>query len=153
MLNDEQVDSLCDEFENALISSTPPDLVAFIQRYEDDATMRQVIEALVPLDLEYRRKTGALQSLSDVGLQEGDVAKLGDPSLIDFFRQTTASTSKSLSKLKFIGPYKLLQLLGKGGMGEVWMAEQERPVRRRVALKLIKTGIDSQAVVARFEAE
>jgi serine/threonine protein kinase len=53
----------------------------------------------------------------------------------------------------FIGPYKLLQKLGEGGMGAVWMAEQEQPVRRRVALKVIKAGMDSAQVVARFEAE
>lgn len=52
-----------------------------------------------------------------------------------------------------IGNYKLLQQLGTGGMGEVWMADQERPVRRRVAVKLIKSGMDSKAVLARFEAE
>ncbi len=52
-----------------------------------------------------------------------------------------------------IGPYKLLQRIGEGGMGVVWMAEQEQPVRRRVALKVIKPGMDSRQVVARFEAE
>jgi WD40 repeat protein/serine/threonine protein kinase len=52
-----------------------------------------------------------------------------------------------------IGPYKLLQRLGEGGMGTVWMAEQEQPVRRRVALKIIKPGMDSAQVIARFEAE
>ena len=52
-----------------------------------------------------------------------------------------------------IGPYKLLQKLGEGGMGTVYMAEQERPVRRRVALKIIKAGMDSAQVVARFEQE
>jgi WD40 repeat protein/serine/threonine protein kinase len=52
-----------------------------------------------------------------------------------------------------IGPYKLLQLIGEGGMGAVWMAEQQEPVRRMVALKVIKAGMDSAQVVARFEAE
>jgi serine/threonine protein kinase len=52
-----------------------------------------------------------------------------------------------------IGPYKLLQQIGEGGMGVVYMAEQEKPVRRRVALKIIKPGMDSRQVVARFEAE
>jgi serine/threonine protein kinase len=52
-----------------------------------------------------------------------------------------------------IGPYKLLQIIGEGGFGTVYMADQERPVRRRVALKIIKLGMDTRAVVARFEQE
>ena len=52
-----------------------------------------------------------------------------------------------------IGPYKLLQKIGEGGCGVVYMAEQERPVRRRVALKVIKLGMDTKTVIARFEAE
>jgi eukaryotic-like serine/threonine-protein kinase len=52
-----------------------------------------------------------------------------------------------------IGPYKLLQVIGEGGMGVVYMAEQRQPVERRVALKIIKPGMDSQQVIARFEAE
>jgi eukaryotic-like serine/threonine-protein kinase len=52
-----------------------------------------------------------------------------------------------------IGPYKLLQLIGEGGFGSVFMAEQTEPVKRRVALKLIKLGMDTRQVVARFEQE
>src|SRR5216683_6385850 len=52
-----------------------------------------------------------------------------------------------------IGPYKLLQQIGEGGMGTVFMAEQTEPVRRMVALKIIKPGMDSSQVIARFEAE
>ena len=52
-----------------------------------------------------------------------------------------------------VGPYKLLQKLGEGGCGSVYMAEQEQPVRRRVALKIIKLGMDTRSVNARFEAE
>src|SRR5207247_8302740 len=52
-----------------------------------------------------------------------------------------------------IGPYKLLQQIGEGGMGVVYMAEQTEPVRRKVALKIIKPGMDSAQVIARFEAE
>jgi WD40 repeat protein/tRNA A-37 threonylcarbamoyl transferase component Bud32 len=52
-----------------------------------------------------------------------------------------------------IGPYKLLEQIGEGGFGVVYMAEQQQPVRRKVALKIIKPGMDSKQVIARFEAE
>jgi serine/threonine protein kinase len=52
-----------------------------------------------------------------------------------------------------IGPYKLMEQIGEGGMGLVFVAEQQQPVRRKVALKVIKPGMDTRAVVARFEAE
>ncbi|MEO6001838.1 MAG: protein kinase [Opitutus sp.] len=52
-----------------------------------------------------------------------------------------------------IGPYKLLEEIGEGGFGVVWMAEQEEPIRRRVALKILKVGMDTREVIARFEAE
>ena len=52
-----------------------------------------------------------------------------------------------------IGRYHLLQKIGEGGMGEVWLAEQKEPVRRRVALKLVKAGMDTREVLARFQSE
>src|SRR5262245_18628116 len=52
-----------------------------------------------------------------------------------------------------ISPYKLLEQIGEGGFGVVFLAEQERPVKRRVALKIIKPGMDTRQVIARFEAE
>ena len=52
-----------------------------------------------------------------------------------------------------IGRYKLLEKIGEGGCGTVYMADQEEPVRRRVALKIIKLGMDTRSVVARFEGE
>ena len=54
---------------------------------------------------------------------------------------------------KCIGPYKLRELLGEGGMGSVYVAEQDKPVRRKVALKIIKPGMGSREVISRFESE
>ena len=61
--------------------------------------------------------------------------------------------SSDLTQLREIGPYKLLEQIGQGGFGTVYMAEQTRPVRRKVAVKILKPGMDSSEVIARFEAE
>src|SRR5208282_2862833 len=65
-------------------------------------------------------------------------------------RQTSVTAERPGDR---IGRYKLLQQIGEGGCGVVYMAEQEEPVRRRVALKVIKLGMDTKNVIARFEAE
>ena len=74
-----------------------------------------------------------------------------DPS--EFGKQLASNQAVREAPGTQIGPYKLLQQIGEGGMGVVFMAEQERPVRRRVALKIIKPGMDTRQVIARFEAE
>ena len=66
----------------------------------------------------------------------------------------TASMQKTVTGAgDTIGPYRLLQQIGEGGMGEVWLAEQSSPIKRRVAVKVIKRGMDTKDFVARFEAE
>src|SRR6185436_11515398 len=86
-------------------------------------------------------------SLLRAEADEGDSDFLKRTPLI---RSTAFVTEKPGDK---IGRYKLLQQLGEGGCGVVYMAEQEEPVRRRVALKVIKLGMDTKSVIARFEAE
>jgi WD40 repeat protein len=66
---------------------------------------------------------------------------------------TLTLTSQSVQAGQRFGPYRVVRLLGQGGMGVVYLAEQEEPIRRRVALKLIKLGMDSREVIARFESE
>ena len=75
-----------------------------------------------------------------------------------FFEQPVSDSQMPINEFSvaegtIIGPYKLLQEIGEGGMGLVFMAEQQEPVKRRVALKIIKPGMDSRHVIARFEAE
>src|SRR5437764_10641146 len=80
--------------------------------------------------------------------RSGDVLDLPDKQAATLDEPSVAECPGTV-----IGPYKLLQQLGEGGMGTVFMAEQTEPVRRKVALKVIKAGMDSRQVIARFEAE
>ena len=90
-------------------------------------------------------------------------AFLGSPAVVRAIEQDDAVTDEGSGAARNedatpeggtpIGPYRLLKLIGEGGMGEVWLAEQSTPVRRQVALKLIKAGMDTRQVIARFEAE
>src|SRR5262245_38992341 len=63
------------------------------------------------------------------------------------------SASASHGRGERIGNYRILEVIGEGGFGVVYLAEQEKPVRRRVALKILKLGMDTHATIARFEAE
>jgi serine/threonine protein kinase len=108
-----------------------------------DAELRQRVEAL----LRAHDQPGNLLDQPAVewgGTSEAPPGKWLDPAALP--RLTEGPGSR-------IGPYKLLQLLGEGGMGAVFLAEQEQPVKRRVALKIIKPGLDSAHVLARFDAE
>jgi serine/threonine protein kinase/tetratricopeptide (TPR) repeat protein len=65
----------------------------------------------------------------------------------------TKELAEALAPLKQVGPYKIIRTIGKGGMGEVFLAEQEHPVRRQVALKIVRLGMDSRQIVNRFMSE
>jgi serine/threonine protein kinase/tetratricopeptide (TPR) repeat protein len=97
----------------------------------------------------------ALREALDALLAAHDLAGefMSGPTIAADASGQTATTDPELRARRIIGPYKLLQVIGEGGFGTVYLAEQEHPVRRRVALKLIKAGMDTRAVIARFEAE
>ncbi len=82
------------------------------------------------------------------------LAAHADPaSLLTGSQPTLAARGPEERPGDWIGRYRLLQQIGEGGCGVVWMAEQEEPVRRKVAVKVIKLGMDTRSVIARFEAE
>ncbi len=92
--------------------------------------------------------------------QDGAATRLPMEELTAAIEETTGAAgaaSVSMHADEFVGssvgPYRLLQKIGEGGCGVVYMAEQEKPVRRRVALKVIKLGMDTKSVIARFSAE
>ena len=66
---------------------------------------------------------------------------------------TQMLTSGGVGRVLKVAGYRMVQKLGEGGMGEVWEAEQVDPIRRRVALKVVKLGMDTREVIARFESE
>jgi WD40 repeat protein/serine/threonine protein kinase len=82
-----------------------------------------------------------------------DCVHLGDITAADDSIPNSAPVSASEQPGDLIGRYKLMEQIGEGGFGVVWVAEQQEPVRRRVALKIIKPGMDSREVIARFEQE
>jgi eukaryotic-like serine/threonine-protein kinase len=121
-------------FLAALEKSTPPERSAFLEEAcaGDPALLERVKELLVT----HEESRGPLDS---------PPPGLDGNSTID---QPIAEAPGTV-----IGPYKLLQQIGEGGMGVVYMAEQREPVERRVALKIIKPGMDTRQVIARFQAE
>jgi WD40 repeat protein len=97
------------------------------------------------IDIELRSKVEALLRAEALA---GDFLQRTEP-----FEKAPPAGGSAEQAGDLIGRYKLLQQIGEGGFGTVWMAEQREPVRRRVALKIIKLGMDTRQVIARFEAE
>ena len=98
----------------------------------------------------------------DVELRHAVEALLREYNQVGDFLEKSANTSRTTAKTdtagaekpgNYIGGYKLLQQIGEGGYGVVFMAEQTQPVHRTVALKIIKPGMDTTSVIARIEAE
>jgi tetratricopeptide (TPR) repeat protein len=122
----------------------------------DDAALRQRIEAL----LKSHEEAGSFLNRPLAERLAEQFAASGSPEESQVRTRAEENGAGAAMDEAFacragavIGPYKLLQRIGEGGMGTVWMAEQTQPVQRMVALKLIKSGMDSRQVIARFEAE
>src|SRR3989441_8777811 len=94
------------------------------------------------------RLRAEVESLLKAGQQAGGFFKALGPS-------SAATVDEPITERPgtVIGPYKLLEQIGEGGFGLVFMAEQQQPIRRKVALKILKPGMDTRQVIARFEAE
>src|SRR6266550_207527 len=117
-------------FFEALEMATPDARAAYLQRAcGGDVTLRRKVDELLK------------EHFSNDSLLAGPAMEGERP------------TVSPIEEARMIGRYKLLEKIGEGGFGEVWMAEQREPVKRRVALKIIKLGMDSRQIVARFEAE
>jgi len=135
-------------FLEALDKTDPSDRAAFLERAcgGDAGLLERVQKLIKALD----EAGGFMASpAGELGFtSDPPRATDGGPAPVRLEPSSVAEGPSSL-----IGPYKLLQKIGEGGMGVVYMAEQDKPIRRKVALKIIKPGMDSGQVIARFEAE
>ncbi len=123
-------------FDQAVELKSPGERAAYLsQACGEDPQLRQEIEEL----LQAHERAGGFLAAT---LSEGAPLPLTD-----------SRASPSEKPGDYIGRYKLLEKIGEGGFGVVYLAEQKEPVKRRVALKVIKLGMDTKQVVARFEAE
>ena len=119
--------------------------IAALQR-NDPAGRAAYLDVACAASAPLRRNVEALLAAHE---QAGSFLHAESPA----FAVTGAMPASHLAPSTTIGPYKLLQQIGEGGMGVVYMAEQTEPVERRVAVKIIKPGMDSSEVIARFESE
>ncbi len=131
-----------DLFLQALERPTPADCAAFLDgACGHDLSLRAAVESLLR-----NHKNDAFLETPVVEAPRAEAGRKGPGG-------TEAITPVTGKPGDRIGRYKLLQEIGEGGVGTVFMAEQEEPVRRRVALKVIKPGMDTRSIIARFEAE
>jgi WD40 repeat protein/serine/threonine protein kinase len=136
-------------FAEALDFTAPPERAAYLDRAcGKDQALRQQLEAL----LEAHAQVGCF--LDKQAAAAGSTASAAGKEIAEAAGSRTAlPRAGTEGPGTQIGPYKLLEQIGEGGMGAVWMAQQTEPVKRLVAVKLIKAGMDTKQVIARFEAE
>jgi WD40 repeat protein/serine/threonine protein kinase len=122
------------------------DLFFAASERRDPATRAAYLDEACGTDTELRRR---VEELLAAELEVGQF--LESPAVTP--KLETGPVAGLESSGDVIGPYTLVELIGEGGMGVVYLAEQTRPVRRKVALKIVKPGMDTKQVIARFEAE
>src|SRR5262245_853855 len=137
-------------FAEALEFASPPERAAYLDRAcGNDQALRQHLEALLQAHAQVGRFLDPQAAVA--GATSSAAGKEIAGAAVD--NRTALSQSGTEAPGTQIGPYQLLEQIGEGGMGAVWMAQQTAPVKRLVAVKLIKPGMDSRQVLVRIEAE
>src|SRR5438874_1850549 len=136
-------------FHQALERPSPQRAAFLDEACVGDEALRRRVEALV----QAHENPGSFLQAPAANLPETTASHPDTAARVGSESTTGPEAARGEESGRLIGPYRLLEQVGEGGMGTVWMAEQTEPVQRRVALKVIKLGMDSQQVLARFEAE
>ncbi len=161
---------LIDQFEDDIKAGKSPDIENVLARLPEDLKQRMLLE-LISIEVFHSvvkrrpvRNAGYTwfgeQAVNHANLVRGQLAKQNEtkrPSGDTWGKKPVGADSHNggsfFKPSTEIGPYRLIEPLGEGGMGTVWLAEQEKPIRRRVAIKLIKSDLPSKEILARFDAE
>ena len=163
-LTDQQLsdlDELCDRFDRELVSGESPRIETFLAEVPD-AAREGLLAELLAMKLEFRTRQGEAPKPDEYferfPEQRGVIAGVFSGASISQIREERTNLSDSQPGTSVDVPlelenFRFIKVLGQGGMGVVWLAEQDKPVKRRVALKLIKSDVPSKDVMARFEAE
>ena len=156
-LSDEQldrIDACCEAFEQSLLSDESASIDRFLIGAAEELR-DPLFRELLTTDLEFRISGKGLPDINDYLARfpgrEEQIKSIFQAATNQVLASTIDDEGAAIGTV--IGPYKLQALIGEGGMGLVYAAEQEVPVRRKVALKIIKPGMDSKEVIARFEIE
>ena len=149
-------DRLIDQFEDDIKTGTSPDIESVLAMLPEVSRQRILLELISIAVFHDFKKGRQVNNTSYAKFGEEAVAhanRVQEQYSRSAVPASSGNGNSTLLPFQTIGPYKLLSQLGVGGMGTVWLAEQEKPVKRRVALKLIRSDLPSREVLARFDAE
>jgi WD40 repeat protein/serine/threonine protein kinase len=161
-LSKENIEEITANFNTLWMQGQGPKWTDWLDHAKNPGQKESLAELLIPIEINTRKARGEdINSLQDYPNASPKLLAIVNrllecstginSALFNQSNKTGAAICNTESTS--IGPYKLIQKIGEGGMGEVWLAEQTYPVRRSVALKLIKNGLANRRVIARFEAE
>lgn len=149
------IDGLSDRFDQELLSDGNPSIETFLAA-APEAARGNLLAELLAIEIEYRMRQGYAPCQREYIQRFPGQEQL----IVDLFKQEASTripidrtTANSENAPPVLANFRPIEEIGRGGMGVVWLAEQVEPVRRRVALKLIKSEQTSKDVLARFEAE